>query len=120
PVADILGPRLLNTIYLSVTSLVLSVIIAIPLGVFTSLRPNTKFDYSLNMFAFAGISIPSFWLALMLIIIFAVKLQWFPASGIETIGLEGDMALWEIAWDRIRHLVLPVTTLSLLTVAYWV
>jgi peptide/nickel transport system permease protein len=120
PVSEILGPRLVNTLYLSITSLVLSVFIAIPLGVFTSLRPNTKFDYSLNMLAFAGISIPSFWLALMLIIIFAVQLQWFPASGIETIGLEGDLSVVQIAWDRIRHLVLPVTTLSLLTVAYWV
>ena len=120
PVTEILIPRLINTLYLSVTSLILSVIIAIPLGVFTSLRPNTKFDYSLNMLAFAGISIPSFWLALMLIIIFAVKLQIFPASGIETIGLEGDISTFQIVWDRINHLVLPVTTLSLLTVAYWV
>lgn len=120
PVADILVPRLINTLYLSLTSLILSVIIAIPLGVFTSLRPNTKFDYTLNMFAFAGISIPSFWLALMLIIIFAVKLQILPASGIETIGLEGDISIFQIVWDRIVHLILPVTTLSLLTVAYWV
>lgn len=120
PVSEILGPRLINTLYLSVTSLILSIVIAIPLGVFTSLRPNTKFDYTLNMFAFAGISIPSFWLALMLIIIFGVKLQWLPASGIETIGLDGELSFFELAWDRIRYLILPVTTLSLLTVAYWV
>jgi peptide/nickel transport system permease protein len=65
PVADILGPRLLNTVYLGLASTLVSLLIAIPLGVFTSLRPNTKFDYTLNMFAFAGISLPSFWLALM-------------------------------------------------------
>jgi peptide/nickel transport system permease protein len=120
PVAEILGPRLLNTVYLSGTSLLLSLIIAIPLGVFTSLKANTKFDYSINMLGFAGISIPSFWLALMLIIIFAVKLGWFPAGGTETIGTDAEMNAWQIAVDRLKYLVLPVTSLSLLTIAYWV
>lgn len=119
PVTEILGPRLLNTLYLSGCSLLLSLVIAIPLGVFTSLRANTRFDYTLNMFAFAGISIPAFWLALMLIIIFAVKLQWLPAGGTFTVGYE-PASLWAAAFDRIRYLILPVTTLSLLTIAYWV
>lgn len=120
PVADILGPRLINTLYLSGASLLLSLIIAIPLGVFTSLKQNTKFDYTLNMFAFAGISIPSFWLGLMLIIVFAVKLNLLPAGGTETIGLDTEMSIWWHAWDRMRYLILPVTSLSLLTIAYWV
>ena len=120
PVSEILGPRLVNTFYMSGLSLLLSIAIAIPLGVFTSLRQNTKFDYTLNMLAFAGISVPSFWLALMLIIIFAVKLQWLPASGTETVGLDAALSGWEIAVDRIKYLILPVTALSLLTVASWV
>lgn len=120
PVADILGPRLLNTLYLSGASLLLSLIIAIPLGVFTSLKPNTKFDYSLNLFAFAGISIPSFWLSLMLILVFAVELRWLPAGGTFSIGLPADASIWTHVFDRIKYLILPVTTLSLLTVAYWV
>jgi peptide/nickel transport system permease protein len=120
PVTEILGPRLLNTLYLSGISLLLSLVIAIPLGVFTSLRQNSKIDYTLNMFAFAGISVPSFWLALMLIITFAVKLQWLPASGTETIGAEGTMTAVQLAFDRIKYLILPVTTLSLLTIASWV
>ena len=120
PVAEILGPRLVNTFYMSGLSLLLSIAIAIPLGVFTSLRQNTKFDYTLNMLAFAGISVPSFWLALMLIIIFAVKLQWLPASGTETVGLDTALSGWEVVLDRIKYLILPVTALSLLTVASWV
>jgi peptide/nickel transport system permease protein len=120
PVAEILGPRLVNTLYLSLTSLLLSLVIAIPLGVFTSLRANSKFDYTLNLFAFAGISLPSFWLALMLIIIFAVKLGWLPAGGTETVGLDVAMGFWESVLDRLKYLALPVTTLSLLTVAVWV
>lgn len=120
PVTEILGPRLVNTLYLSGISLLLSLVIAIPLGVYTSLRQNSKIDYTLNMFAFAGISVPSFWLALMLIIVFAVKLNWLPASGTETIGGDGMMNVFEIAMDRIKYLILPVTTLSLLTIASWV
>jgi peptide/nickel transport system permease protein len=72
------------------------------------------------MLAFAGISVPSFWLGLMLIIIFAVQLQWLPASGTETIALDGDLSGVSRAWDRLRYLILPVTALSLLTVASWV
>jgi peptide/nickel transport system permease protein len=120
PVTEILAPRLVNTFYLSGLSLILSIMIAIPLGVFTSLRQNTKFDYTLNTIAFAGISVPSFWLGLMLIIIFAVKLQWLPASGTETIGLETELSGLSVALDRLRYLILPVTALSLLTVATWV
>ena len=120
PVTEILLPRLGNTLVLGGLSLLLSLLIAIPLGVFTSLRANSKFDYSLNMFAFAGISIPSFWLGLMLIIIFAVKLQWLPAGGTETVGLEHQLSAFGVAADRIKYLVLPVTSLSLLTIAYWV
>jgi peptide/nickel transport system permease protein len=120
PVAEILGPRLVNTLYLSGTSLLLSLIIAIPLGVFTSLKANTKFDYTLNMFAFAGISIPSFWLALMLILVFAVELRLLPAGGTFSIGLPPETSTLEFVFDRIKYLILPVTTLSLLTVAYWV
>lgn len=120
PVTQILGPRLVNTLFLSGTSLLLSLVIAIPLGVFTSLRPNSKFDYSLNMFAFAGISIPAFWLGLMLIIVFAVKLNWLPAGGTETVGLDTELGLFEAVVDRLKYLILPVTSLSLLTIAFWV
>lgn len=120
PVGDILVPRLMNTLWLSLASLGLSILIAIPLGVFTSLKQNTKFDYILNMFAFAGISAPSFWLGLMLIIVFAVKLGWLPAGGTETVGLDVQLSTWEMVLDRAKYLVLPVVTLSLLTIASWV
>lgn len=120
PVAGILGPRLVNTLYLSGLSLFLSVMIALPLGVITALKANTKFDYTLNMFAFAGISIPAFWLGLMLIIIFAVKLEWLPAGGTETIGLDHNLTLMQFAFDRLKYLILPTTALSLLTVAFLV
>jgi peptide/nickel transport system permease protein len=120
PVGDILVPRLVNTLWLSLASLGLSLVIAIPLGVFTSLRQNSKFDYALNLFAFAGISAPAFWLALMLIIVFAMKLGWLPAGGTETVGLDVALSPWDAFLDRLKYLVLPVATLSLLSIASWV
>lgn len=120
PVADILGPRLLNTVYLGLASTLISLGIAIPLGVFTSLRANSKFDYVLNLGAFAGISLPSFWLGLMLIIIFAVKLGIMPAGGTETVGLEIPLTGFAYFLDRLKYLALPVTALSLLSIAYTV
>lgn len=118
PVAEILLPRLGNTIILGFLSLVVSLVVSIPLGIFTSLRAHTRTDYLVNLFAFFGISAPSFWLGLMLIIVFSVWLGWFPASGVETIG--GMSGILSTIGDRIHYLVLPVTTLSLLEIASWV
>lgn len=119
PVFEILGPRLVNTMILWACALFISLIIAIPLGVFTSLRAGTKVDYGINFFAFIGISMPSFWLGLILIIIFAVKLRWFPASGVETIG-KNFSNVFEMMADRLKYLVLPVVALSAQTIAQWV
>lgn len=120
PVGEILFPRLGNTMILGALSLLVSLIIAIPIGVFSSLRANTKLDYAVNLVTFVGISIPSFWLALMLIIIFSVWLGWFPASGVQTVGLEGTMGFFESLLDRAKYLVLPTLALSMLTIASWV
>jgi peptide/nickel transport system permease protein len=112
PVSELMGPRLWNTFVLSLVSLVLSVLIAIPLGVYTALKPGGRMDYFLNFFSFAGISIPSFWLGIILIIIFAVTLGWFPASGTETIGTS-NTSLWATISDRSWYLFLPVLSLSI-------
>jgi peptide/nickel transport system permease protein len=107
-----MGPRLWNTFVLSAISLVLSVMIAVPLGVMSALRPGSRLDYFMNLFSFAGISIPSFWLAIVLIIIFAVKIPIFPAGGTQTIGAD-NMGLWADLLDRAKYLVLPVLSLSI-------
>lgn len=119
PVTEILMPRLLNTFILGLCSIFVSFFIAIPLGVFASLKARSKLDYTINIMSFVGISAPSFWLGLILIIIFAVGLEWFPASGIETIGVS-HASFFDVAMDRLKYLVLPVATLSLLTIASWV
>lgn len=112
PVEEIMGPRLLNTFWLSLASLTLSLLIALPLGIYSALKPGSKFDYFVNFFSFAGISIPSFWLALVLIIVFAVKFPLLPAGGTMTITDE-NLSFWAQFTDRIQYLILPVLSLSI-------
>ncbi len=113
PTIVALLPRLGNTAVLMGASFVLSLAIALPLGVAAARRPGTLLDANINLFSFAGISVPPFWLALMLILVFAVALGWLPAGAAATIGDGGVL-------DRLRHLVLPVTTLTVASVGTYV
>jgi len=110
PVLDVLGPRLVATLWLMGASFVLSLLIAIPAGVLAAMRPYSATDYAINVFCFAGISVPPFWLALLLIMLFSVTLGWLPAGGVPTMADAG-------AWAQIRYMTLPVLTLTLLSVA---
>jgi len=112
PVTDLIGPRLTSTFILSIAALGFSLLIAIPLGIFSALRPGTKTDYIVNFFSFAGISIPSFWLGIVCIIFFAVWIPIFPAGGTQTVGSQ-DMGFFGELLDRAKYLVLPVLSLSL-------
>ena len=106
PVMEVLIPRLGNTVILLGVSLVISLSIAIPIGAYTALKPYSRIDYSVNLFCFAGISLPPFWLALLLILCFAVVLDWLPAGGMLTVG-DGS------ALDRLKYMILPVLTLTI-------
>ena len=119
PVTEILLPRLGNTLILGLIALLVSIIVALPLGIWASLRQGTRTDYVINFLAFIGISMPSFWLGLVLVIIFAVWLNWFPASGVETVGVTFG-SFWEEVFDRVKYLVLPVASLSAQTIASWI
>ncbi len=112
PVQELMGPRLWNTFILSFISLALSIIIAVPLGVLSALKPGSRLDTFVSLLSFGGISIPSFWLAIVLIIAFAVKIPLFPAGGTQTIGA-GDLGFWADLLDRSKYLVLPVLSLSI-------
>ncbi len=108
PVLEVLPPRLANTCLLMGVSFALALLIALPAGILAALRPRSLLDYGLNLLAFAGISMPSFWLALLLILLFSVELGWLPASGVQKVGVDR-------LGDRLAHLVLPVLTLTALT-----
>ncbi len=106
PVLEVLVPALWVTCKLMLLSFIVSVVLAFVLGVVAALRPGGWVDSIVSLFAFAGISVPVFWLALILILVFAVRLHWLPASGLSTVGND-DFT------DQLRHLVMPVATLAL-------
>ncbi len=112
PVSEMIGPALFYTFVLSMASIVFSLSIAVPLGIACALKPNSKFDYVVNLFNFAGISVPSFWLGIVLIIIFSVQNHWLPASGYQTTGMEFD-TYWEEFLDKAVYLILPTISLSI-------
>ena len=114
PVTQIIGPRLLNTFFLSLFALSLALIVAIPLGVISALKNGSKIDYLINFGAFAGISIPSFALAIILIIMFSIWIPILPAGGTHTVDTQ--MSGWETLLDRLKYLILPTISLATLQI----
>ena len=106
PVMVVMVPALIQTSKLVGVSFVVFTVVALTLGVIAALAKGTALDRFINLLAFAGISVPVFFLALMLIYFFAVRLGWLPASGMFTIGGEGGLL------DSTKYLVLPVLTLT--------
>ncbi|MGY9015482.1 MAG: ABC transporter permease [Rhodospirillales bacterium] len=109
PVLDVLFPALANTVILIGISIGLSLLIGLPAGLIAALKPYSKLDYSINLIAFGGVSMPAFWLALLLIILFAVTLGILPAGG------TGELASGE-TWNKAHFLILPVLTLVISSV----
>ena len=109
PVISIVKGRLLNTLLLSVSVMILTWLISIPLGIFAALKENRAPDRLLSGFAFVGISLPSFFLALLLLC-FAARSGWFPTGGVASIRYEEFSALGKFV-DRIHHLMLPTLVL---------
>jgi peptide/nickel transport system permease protein len=111
PVTDLLADRLPNTLLLAGTALLISIVIAIPLGAYSAVRRNSPIDRFVTSFTFLGISIPVFWLGIMLIVLFSVTLRWLPAGGMATIGEPFSIQ------DRIEHLIMPVFVLAIANLA---
>jgi peptide/nickel transport system permease protein len=109
PVLDVLGPALMNTLVLMGLAFVLSILIALPAGIAAAARPYSWLDYVINLLAFAGISVPSFWLALLLIMVFSVMLGVLPAGGMGTIEAGGF-------FETARFAILPVASLTIASV----
>lgn len=105
-VSDMIASHLGPTLLLMATSLALSLVISLPLGIWSATHPYTKRDYALVSLSFAGTGIPSFFLALVLIWLFTIQLGWLPSSGMTTLGTGGGVL------DVLRHMVMPVTVLT--------
>lgn len=117
PVFDLIVNRLGPTLILMVTTILLAVGVGVLLGLLAATGLNTWRDNLISVFALVSYATPLFWVGLMLIVVFSIRLGWFPTSGMETIG-----AFYE-GWDRVlniaHHLVLPAITLSLFYLALY-
>lgn len=111
PVFDIIWPALKNTLVLTVAAVVIGKLIAVVLGIFSAVRQYSLGDYILTATTFIAYSVPAFWLGLMLIIAFSVKLGWLPTSGI--VNSELTPGSWEATVDWLKHLILPVAVLAI-------
>jgi peptide/nickel transport system permease protein len=119
PVLGTIMDKLPNTLILTGTALLMSLIFSIPVGVYSAVRRNSAFDNGATATAVAGFSMPTFWFALMMILIFAVKARdWglpitFPAAGTHDLRGGGGVL------DRMHHLFLPAFTLAFVQTAAW-
>ena len=115
PVSDLILTRLGPTLLLMVTTLVIAVGFGVLLGVLAASGLNTWRDNLISVFALVSYATPLFWIGLMFVVVFSIKLDLLPASGMESIGAfyEG----WERVVDIARHLILPAVTLSLFYLA---
>src|SRR5213594_976736 len=107
PVLALIGERLPNTVYLMGTVFVTVLILSIPIGILTAVKQYSWFDHVVTGSTFAFLSTPTFWLGLLLIIVFGLQLRLLPLGGISTPGAPFDIV------DRLRHLILPVATIAL-------
>ena len=107
PVLGLIGERLPNTMLLMGTVFTVVLVLAIPIGTVTAVRQYSWFDHLVTGSTFAFLSTPTFWLGLLLIIVFGLQLRWLPLGGMRTAGVDFDLV------DVLRHLILPVATIAL-------
>lgn len=107
PVWDLLMEALPNTIILSVVSIIISTLVAIPAGIISALKRGSFWDYFFSTISFIGVSIPVFWFGLMLLLVFGAKLQWFPIGGMR------ENYEHFVFMDRLRHIILPAIVLGM-------
>lgn len=108
PVIDKIKERIPITLSLNLISLIIEFGIAIPIGILAATRRDTIFDKGMTVFVFLGFAVPTFWLALLMIYLFGVKLGWLPVSGLHSLGSEGFGPI-QWFWDMVKHLILPVS-----------
>jgi peptide/nickel transport system permease protein len=113
PVRDVILDRLPATLELTVSALVFAIVVGVAIGILGAIRPHTAFDYLATIGAMLALSIPTFWFGMMVIFIFAERLDWIPSGGRETLGAPYSLG------DRLHHLIAPALVLGLVLVATW-
>lgn len=111
PVSELFREKIPNTVKLSGLSLVLSLLIAIPLGVVSAVKQYSVLDYVITLFSFVAISLPAFWISFMLVYVFSIELDLFPSGGKQTAFFQGSAV--ETFKDSALHYILPVIALTM-------
>jgi peptide/nickel transport system permease protein len=106
PVTTVIAEKIPITLVINLLSLLLIVAVSLPVGVYAAVRHYSWFDKATTVFVFLGFAMPTFWLALLLMLLFGVTLGWLPISGYETLGVSMPFGDRLIDWGR--HLLLPV------------
>ncbi|MBI5503218.1 MAG: ABC transporter permease [Deltaproteobacteria bacterium] len=107
PVLDKIAEALPITLFLNVLDLALILGLAIPIGIYSAARQYSLVDRATTVFVFIGFAMPSFWVALLAMMLFGEQLGWLPISGLRSLDYDSMSALGQIG-DRVRHLILPV------------
>ncbi|HSS27560.1 MAG TPA: ABC transporter permease [Usitatibacter sp.] len=115
PAIQLIMDKLPATLELAITATVIAIVIGIPLGLIAGLKPNSWVGRSIMAGSILGFSLPTFWVGLVLIMVFSVKLGWLPPNGRgETTLLFGVLPVSFLTLDGLRHLAMPATNLALL------
>jgi peptide/nickel transport system permease protein len=104
PIGEMIAEKLPVTIELSVLAMIIAVVIGIPAGVIAALKRGTPIDYGVSIVGLAGLSVPSFWLGIMLILVFAVRLGWLPSGGY--------VNFFDSPLDNLRYILMPAIVLG--------
>jgi len=107
PKQPLLDRRLFITFLINTLSMILIFIVAIPIGISSATHQYSLYDKLTTTFVFIGFATPAFWLALLLMILFGIHLDWLPISGLKSMNYD-FLSLSGKIWDRIHHLILPV------------
>jgi len=103
--------RLFITFMLNLMAMIIILMLAIPIGIFSATHQNTFYDKVITTTVFVGFAIPSFWLALLLMMLFGVYLDWLPISGLKSMGYD-SLPFWGKVLDLGRHLILPLFVIA--------
>ena len=114
-VDTLIRQRLPATLLVIGSSQILALVIALPVGVYSALRPYSIFDQIANLLAFIGFSLPTFFTGLLFILLFSIYLDWLPFVFRTDIGASG----WQWYWEEFKQAVMPVAVLGLLQAASW-
>ena len=117
PVIKKIAQRLPITVLLNLIVMLIVLLLAVPIGIYSAYKRNSLSDRAITVAVFIGFATPSFWLALLLMILFGVQLGILPISGITSLNFE-QLSFWEKVLDVAKHLVLPVISLSVGSLAY--